>query len=217
MRTVVFRWTLIAAAGLALSGCQMFRSIFGGGNAPAAAPSADWRAVATSGDRERLRTYRAAWERALRQARENGHVAELAALGPLADPDVALADPLPPPGSYLCRTIKIGAKSPGMLDYIAYPPFQCAITVEPGSMIGLAKLTGSQRQKGMLWGDTPRQAIFLGTVELGDERMPMPYGTDPDRDVAGVLERVGDRRWRLAMPWPRWESNLDLIELVPAG
>jgi hypothetical protein len=32
----------------------------------------------------------------------------------------------------------------------------------------------------------------------------------------GVVERVGPARWRLVLPWPRWESNLDVMELVPA-
>src|SRR3546814_15318440 len=83
-----------------------------------------------------------------------------------------------------------------MLDYIAYPPFHCAVTAEPGGRLGLAKLTGSQRQKGMMWADAPRRGVFLGTIELGDERRPMAYGADVDRDVAGVVERVGDARWR---------------------
>ena len=215
------RWIFIALAGLSLSGCQMFQGIFGGGRPdtqpPAADESGEWRQIATSADRDRLRRLRAAWTHALQQARAARHGPELDALGPLADPDVALPDPLPSPGSYACRTIKIGAKSPGMLDYIAYPPFHCAVTAEPGGRLGLAKLTGSQRQKGMMWADAPRRGVFLGTIELGDERRPMAYGADVDRDVAGVVERVGEARWRLAMPWPRWESNLDIIELTPAG
>ena len=37
-----------------------------------------------------------------------------------------------------------------------------------------------------------------------------------DRDLIAVLERIGPQRWRLVLPWPQYESNLDLIELVPA-
>src|SRR3546814_479237 len=167
------RWIFIALAGLSLSGCQMFQGIFGGGRPdtqpPAADESGEWRQIATSADRDRLRRLRAAWTHALQQVRAAGHGPELDALGPLADPDVALLDPLPSPGSYACRTIKIGAKSPGMLDYIAYPPFHCAVTAEPGGRLGLAKLTGSQRQKGMMWADAPRRGVFLGTIERSEE------------------------------------------------
>ena len=42
------------------------------------------------------------------------------------------------------------------------------------------------------------------------------YGQRPDRDIVAVLERIGEARWRLVIPWPQAESNLDLIELVPA-
>ena len=31
-----------------------------------------------------------------------------------------------------------------------------------------------------------------------------------------ITERVGDNRWRLIMPYPRFESTLDVLELVPA-
>jgi hypothetical protein len=33
----------------------------------------------------------------------------------------------------------------------------------------------------------------------------------------GLFERVGPQRWRLVMPYPRWESTIDVMELVPAG
>ena len=42
------------------------------------------------------------------------------------------------------------------------------------------------------------------------------YGLRPDRDMVAGVERIGEQRWRLVIPWPANESNLDLIELVPA-
>jgi hypothetical protein len=45
----------------------------------------------------------------------------------------------------------------------------------------------------------------------------MRYGRDADRDLAGWVERVGERRWRLILPYPRFESTIDVVELVPAG
>ena len=34
--------------------------------------------------------------------------------------------------------------------------------------------------------------------------------------MVGMLERIGDHRWRLVLPAPHFESMLDVIELVPA-
>jgi hypothetical protein len=45
----------------------------------------------------------------------------------------------------------------------------------------------------------------------------LPYGRDAERDMVGILERVGTARWRIAFPYPRWESLIDVIELVPKG
>ncbi|MEG8022663.1 DUF4893 domain-containing protein [Sphingomonas aerolata] len=80
---------------------------------------------------------------------------------------------------------------------------------------------GSQRPSGTLYRESradsaPRpRAIFLGSMALGDEQRPMRYGTDANRDLAGVMERIGDRRWRLILPHPRFESLLDIVEIVP--
>lgn len=216
MRSYLVRVVLIGGIGLALTGCQLFRGAFGGDTSPAAA-SSGWREVATQADQDRLRKARAAWSRAIEQARAAGHTADLAGLGPMVDPDHALEGVAPPPGRYWCRTVKIGAKSPGMLDYVPYPAFDCLIRTDRSGHLRFEKIGGSQRQKGILWPDDTRRMIFLGTVELGDEKAAMPYGTDRTRDLAGILERVGPARWRLALPWPHWESNLDLIELVPSN
>jgi hypothetical protein len=51
---------------------------------------------------------------------------------------------------------------------------------------------------------------------LGDEQRAMVYGQDRERDVVGFVERVGERRWRLVMPAPTFESLMDVLELVPA-
>lgn len=179
-------------------------------------PTSGWRAAATASDRNRLAEWRTAFTRALDQARKAGHGADIDAEGALLRPDAALG-PVPiPNGNYRCRTIKVGAKSEGMLNYIAYPAFACRIRQED-DLQGFAKLTGSQRQIGLIFSDSAIRQAFLGTLELGDEARPMEYGADPDRDVAGWIERVGDNRWRLIMPYPRFESTLDVLELVPAN
>ena len=176
----------------------------------------DWRTIAREEDRRRLRNWREAWVEALADARAGGHAAEIAAEGALLEPDSARPSLAPPPGDYACRTIKLGAGSPGMLPYVAYPAFRCRIRTD-GAALTLVKLDGSQRPIGRLYTDTERRMVFLGTMQLGDERRAYQYGIDGERDLAGMLERVDDRRWRLVFPYPRHESLLDAIELIPAA
>jgi hypothetical protein len=180
------------------------------------ATSTDWREIATASDRTRLRDWRTAFTRALEQARKAGHSADIAREGALLEPDAALGPAPIPNGRYKCRVIKVGAKSEGLLDYIAYPAFDCRIQQEK-RLQSLYKLTGSQRHAGLIFADSPLRQVFLGTLVLGDENRAMQYGRDPDRDLAGWIERVGDRRWRLLLPYPRYESTLDVVELVPVA
>lgn len=182
----------------------------------AATGPADWRRVATAADRERLREWRTAFVEALDKARTR-NAPEVAAQGRLLEPDAAIPDPdgiLA--GAYRCRTVTLGAQRPGLLDYVAYPPFDCRIADE-GEVASFAKLSGSQRPVGLVFaGDGSRQ-IFLGTLMLGDETKAIDYGRDAQRDMAGAIERIGPRRWRLILPRPRFESVMDVIELVPAN
>jgi len=34
--------------------------------------------------------------------------------------------------------------------------------------------------------------------------------------MAGLIERIGTRRWRVVLPYPHFESVLDVVELIPA-
>ena len=81
----------------------------------------------------------------------------------------------------------------------------------------LTKLSGSQRYVGLIFPGDAIRAVFLGTLVLGDEQRALQYRQDEARDIAGYVERIGDRRWRLIMPQPRFESRLDVMELVPQG
>ncbi|WP_253201294.1 DUF4893 domain-containing protein [Sphingomonas quercus] len=202
--------TCLAACLSGMAGGAMAR--------PRALPSqpSAWRTLATAADRERLRGWRDAWGKALAAARASGHGAELAAGGALFNPDAALPGPEPQPGTYRCRVTKLGAQSPGLLDYAAYPPFTCTIARE-GDVLSFAKNDGVQRPAGLLLPGDGQRMIFLGTMMLSDERQARDYGTDPERDMIGAFERLGPARWRLVLPYPRWESLLDVIELVPAG
>jgi hypothetical protein len=175
-----------------------------------------WREVISEGDRVRLRDWRKTFEEALTAARNAGREAEIAREGPLLDPDAALAGPGIPNGMYRCRVIKLGAKQPGNLDYVSYPGFTCQVRAER-ALQRLTKLSGSQRYVGVVFPGDAIRSVFLGTLVLGDERRAMQYRQDEQRDVAGYVERIGPSRWRLVMPQPRFESRLDVMELVPEG
>lgn len=175
----------------------------------------DWRSVATHADRARLGGWRTAFVQALAAARGRGFGAAIDREGPLLQPDAALDGAALPPGSYRCRVIKLGGKSAGMADFVAYPAFSCRVTATSGAL-AFEKVGGSQRPVGMVYSEDDRRSIFLGTMVLGDETTAMGYGRDPDRDMAGAIERVGPMRWRLLLPRPRFESTMDVVELVPA-
>jgi len=181
-----------------------------------ASHSANWHSVVTSGDRIRLRDWRQSFLDALADAGKSGHAEEIAREGTLLEPDAALADGPIPNGLYRCRTTKLGAKSPGMLSYVSYPPYQCVVR-QQGKLQTFAKVTGSQRQIGTIFPSDGLRQVFLGTLVLGDETRAQHYGTDDQRNVVGYVERIGPKRWRLVMPSPSFESKLDVMELVPAA
>lgn len=178
------------------------------------APETRWRMITTEQDRDRLRNWRKAWVEALPKA-QTADAAAIAAQGPLFEPDQAMSRAMPPAGDYKCRTFKLGGQREGLRDFTAYPWSTCRIGRE-GEMPIFGKLDGEQRPSGKLYAETDTRVIFLGALELGDETIPLAYGQDTKRDMVGYIERVGTTRWRLVLPWPAFESQLDVIELVPA-
>lgn len=176
-----------------------------------------WRKVASAKDQERIGRLDAAWRTALGQANEQ-HGAMIDAQGMLLVQKAGLAGNLqPPPGTYRCRTIKLGSQlAQGDLQYIEYPSFKCTIELTPGGDLILTKTTGSQRTRGLLYPDAenPNRLIFIGAQAWGMDEKGFPaYGQMPERDQIGVFERVGVDRWRLVLPYPKQESNLDVMEL----
>jgi len=172
-----------------------------------------WRDVVTADDHERLRNWRMTFVAAVKAASAT-HAPEVAREGPLLQPDAALPQATLPNGMFRCRVIKLGAKQAGNLDYVTYPPFTCRVRAERG-LQRLNKLSGSQRYVGLVFPNDSLREIFLGTLVLGDEKRALQYGQDQTRDVAGYVERVGPNRWRLVMPKPHFESQMDVMELVP--
>jgi hypothetical protein len=203
------RFTLPALL-LATAGCSMMKP-----STAVVQPANDWRSVATETDKVRLRNWRSAFSEALAAARTAGHADEIAKQGALLEPDSVIGGAIPD-GMYRCRVFKLGAKTRGLLDYVAYPWFACRVQ-QQGNVQKFAKMSGSQRQVGVIFPYDQLHGVFLGTLALGTEERAMPYGTDPQRDIIGFVDRIGPQRWRLVMPRPAFESQLDVMELVPQG
>ena len=176
----------------------------------------DWRGIVTRFDRDRYDRLDAAWTLALQQARRQRGSGDLRAVGDLIVPDARRPSVIPPAGDYRCRTVKLGSQGgEDGLGYVVYGWFACRIEQTPNGL-KFVKVTGSQRPAGLLFPEDDRHMVMLGSMALASEPPANSYGQRPDRDLIAVLERIGERRWRLVIPWPRNESNLDLIELVPA-
>ncbi|WP_062179170.1 DUF4893 domain-containing protein [Sphingopyxis sp. C-1] len=209
-------WVLAVALGVTLSACRTVPPVPPSSADVPTDATGTWRATATDADKERVRGWYSGWQAALADARAKGFGADIDREGLLLQPAAALPNPHLPAGDYRCRTIKIGAQGRSSLSYVAYGWFRCRGAPEQG-LSSLTKISGSQRPVGLIFPDNLKRQIFLGTLELGDEKMAVNYGSDRMRDMAGLVERIGDNRWRLVLPAPAYESLLDVIELVPAS
>jgi len=175
---------------------------------PQAAPclpgaSEDWRRLASDADRARLRTWRDTWTSAVAAAPRAADAA-------LLDSDRALAGPIPPFGTYRCRTYRPGAA--GAMSVWT----SCRVEEDKGRARFVVE-GGVQRPVGHFYADTATRGVFLGTVLIGDEARPLRYGRDRLRDLAGLVDRIEPARWRVALPRSTFGGTLDLIELVPAS
>ena len=207
------RAPLLLAAVLACSSCNVIEQPSG------LIPrwTTAWKDVATTDDRQRLADWRTTFTAALDDARKAGFSSQIASEGALLDPDAALGPPAIPDGMFRCRIIKVGAKpESGSRHYASNPPSLCRVKPFRG-LERFNKFGGQQRYVGLIFpGDAVHQA-FLGTLVLGDETRALQYGQDELRDAAGYIERIGPNRWRLIMPKPHFESQLDVIELIPTS
>jgi hypothetical protein len=177
----------------------------------------EWQRVASGSDQDRIADVDRAWAEALDQALNRRTRRLVEEEGDLLDPGAALPKPALTPGSYWCRVVKLGMRvsRPRARAFVAYKPFYCYVEAE-GDLLTIVKQTGSQRPAGRIYpDDRENRMIFLGAMGLGDETEPLPYGEDPERDMAGVVERIGPFRWRLVVPYPRSDALLDVLELTP--
>lgn len=184
-------------------------------SAARAGVAATWRTAIHPDDRVRLLGLWPAWTSAKAKAIVHGETADWDALGRLADPAAAADGEWPVAGAYRCRVVKLGARLPGQPDVAPLRDFPCTVTNDDG-VIGFAGHNDFQSSTGRLYPDGERM-VFLGAMTLRGDISRFVYGADPDRNVVGVLERIGPARWRLALPWPRFQSTLDVVDIVPAS
>ena len=173
-----------------------------------------WDGIISAADRERLAQISDAWDLGIAVARQANFGSAIDEQGQLLDPGAALPRVTPTPGSYRCRLVKLGAAETGDPEFIAYQPFFCYIDFEEENFT-IVKQTGTQRPSGRLYPLDDKALVFLGSLSLGNERDPIAYGDDPERDMAGRFERIGPFRWRLVIPYPRNGGTLDVFELTP--
>jgi hypothetical protein len=176
----------------------------------------NWRVVANPEDASALGRLNEAWRMARASADETGFADEVQSHGALVDPNAGLEGRLqPPPGDYRCRSVRMGVRGSVGLGYVAYPFFRCTVELTPGGDLVLTKTTGSQRTRGLLYPDTDRRLVYVGTQAWGDQEQGFPrYGQMRERDQLGVFERIGPNRWRLVIPFPKQEAQIDILELV---
>lgn len=180
-------------------------------------PGDEWKQVASMADQDRIDRIGLAWQAALNDATPKFEKA-IESEGELLDRNAALPWPQPTPGSYNCRLIRLGDTGDKNPPFEKYKPFFCYILTDDEGQLTIVKQTGSQRPAGRLWVDRyPKRMIFLGSLALGDEKEPLAYGEDHERDMAGVFERVAPFRWRLVIPWPRSGGKLEVFELTPVA
>ncbi|MEQ8598947.1 MAG: DUF4893 domain-containing protein [Devosia sp.] len=160
-------------------------------------------------DGDRMTGFEAARSRGLAEALLSDSAADRELVSTLFAPGETPISQMPD-GNYRCRTIKLG----GLLPLTTYTYFACTVS-NAGTRI--EKLTGSQRFSGDLLPSNGGGLFYWGALHYGDET-PMDYDADPERSQVGCLYKVAGKpeRYRLELPFPRFESTHDVIELVPA-
>lgn len=145
-----------------------------------------------------------------------------------------VAGTLPGVGAYRCRMITLGARAETMVPRTGARNVGARVenvAARGGAIVGATPFTPcrieargdglwfeqdagpAQRLGGRLYADGARQ-VFLGTTALAGEMGIMAYGADPQRNAVGALRAMGDGHWRLELPWPNWQSNLGIVEIV---
>jgi hypothetical protein len=207
---------LILAAAAALGGCQTLAPPppgEAGASATLEEPEA-WRSVATSSDAASIEGLAGDWA-AVRDALRAARLARRAeAEGPLLDPAAGLPRAAPAPGPYSCRLMRLGGAASISRPWRETGGFFCYVGVE-GDRLSLTVEGGPERLGGYLWEEKNNaRLVFLGAAAPPRRTLPA-YGDVPAANAAGIVERIGDFRYRLVLPG-RGGSRLAVYELAAA-
>lgn len=170
-----------------------------------------WRSVASERDAAALDGLPGRWRQALAAGRAANLSRRIAGEGELLDPEARLARAAPSPGSYRCRYVR-----PGGRRWVSSVQGFCYVGVEDGQLTLATELRGL-RFGGYLWEvKGGERLVFLGAAVPAGARTPLAYGENPSLDSAGLVERIGEFRYRLTMPEPSPGAGLTIVELVAA-
>ncbi|MGL4312834.1 MAG: DUF4893 domain-containing protein [Sphingomonas sp.] len=174
-------------------------------------PSAAWRGIASTGDQLLIDALPERWQAALKVVARR-YPTRLKAEGALLDPAAALPLPALTPGSYWCRSIRLG----GSIGYATTRPNRCEVAGDDKRQ-SLTKQDGVSLPGGWLYrDDQPKRLVFLGAVRLRERDAAPGYGAVKGRDVTGVVERVAPFRWRFVITSPASRAGqLELYEILP--
>lgn len=207
--------SLLAAAALSLAACTTTPKPVG-----VAVVSVEqvaepgWRGAISAEDTARLEALPATWE-AVRSLAERRSKSVWAGQAELLAADGALDHPAMPPGSYNCRLVRLGQQTARGPVVRTFNPFFCYVRGEGAEALSFTKQTGTDLPGGWLHADGDRRYVFLGAKQRKPGDNSLGYGTEGDRDLAGVVERIAPFRWRLVVPWRTGKPGLDVYELTP--
>lgn len=170
-----------------------------------------WRNVASPRDAAVLDGLPGRWNQALAAGRAANLSRRIAAEGVLLTPGARLARAAPAPGSYRCRYVR-----PGGRKWASSPQGFCYVGVEAGQLSLATELRGL-RLGGYLWElKGGERLVFLGGAVPTGSKTAAAYGETPARDTAGLVERIGEFRYRLTLPEASPGTGLTVVELVAA-
>lgn len=170
-----------------------------------------WRGIASERDAVALDGLPDRWRKALAAGRAANLTRRIAAEGELLTPDARLARAAPAPGSYKCRYVR-----PGGRKWVSSAQGFCYVGVEAGQLSLATELRGL-RLGGYLWElKDGERLVFLGGAVPAGAKTAAAYGENPSRDTAGLVERIGEFRYRFTVPEPSPGAGLTIVELVAA-
>lgn len=170
-----------------------------------------WRKIASERDAAALDGLADRWRLTLTAGRAANLSRRIAGEGDLLAPEARLARAAPAPGSYLCRYVR-----PGGRKWVSSAQGYCYVGVEAGQL-SLATELRDLRLGGYLWElKDGERLVFLGGAVPAGAKTAAAYGENPSRDTAGLVERIGEFRYRLTVPEPSPGAGLTVIELVAA-